>query len=158
MFSENVTFKTWNKKMQTRKKMRHPKFDSNCQIIHQYKNAKATSVIKKTLIVRGREGKRVCVWGKEISWVRKMSWRRDRLPTPVFWGFPGGSAGKESACNGGDLGLISGLGRSSGEGKGYPLQYSGLENSMNHRVHRSQRVGQNFAIFTFKIRTSSCLF
>ena len=40
-------------------------------------------------------------------------------------GFPGGSDGKESACNEGDLGLIPGLGRSPGEGKGYPLQYSG---------------------------------
>ena len=39
-------------------------------------------------------------------------------------GFPGGSAGKESACNEGDLGLIPGLGRYPGEGKGYPLQYS----------------------------------
>ena len=65
------------------------------------------------------------------SWVGKISWRRDRLPTLVFLGFPGGSAGKESACNGGDLGLIPGLGRSSGEGKGYPLQYSGLKNSMD---------------------------
>ena len=46
-------------------------------------------------------------------------------------GFPGGSAGKESASNAGDLGLIPGLGRSPGEGKGYPLQYSGLENSMD---------------------------
>ena len=42
-------------------KKRHSKFDSNCQIIHQCKNAKATSVIKKTLIVRGREGMRVCL-------------------------------------------------------------------------------------------------
>ena len=50
-----------------------------------------------------------------------------RLPTPVFLGFPGGSAGKES--NGLDLGSIPGLGRAPGEGKGYPLQYSGLENS-----------------------------
>ena len=46
-------------------------------------------------------------------------------------GFPGGSAGKESACNVGELGLIPGLGRSPGEGKCYPLQYSGLENSMD---------------------------
>jgi len=46
-----------------------------------------------------------------------------------MWGFPGGSAGKESACNVGDLGSIPGLGRSPGEGKGYLLQYSGLENS-----------------------------
>ena len=49
-------------------------------------------------------------------------------------GFPGGSAGKESACNKGDLGL-NGLGRSPGEGKSYPLQYSGLENSMDWIVH-----------------------
>ena len=61
------------------------------------------------------------------SWVRKIRWRKDRLPTPVFLGFPGDSAGKESACNAGDLGLIPGL-RRSGEGKGYPLQYSDLEN------------------------------
>ena len=60
------------------------------------------------------------------SWVRKIPWRKDRLPTPVFLGFPSDSAEKESPCNVGDLGLIPGLGRSSGEGKGYPLQYSGL--------------------------------
>ena len=50
-------------------------------------------------------------------------------------GFPGGSAGKESACNVGDLGLIPRLGRSPGEGNGYPLQYSGLENFMGCIVH-----------------------
>ena len=50
-------------------------------------------------------------------------------------GFPGGSAGKESTCTAGDLGLIPGLGRSPGEGKGHPLQYSGLENSMDCIVH-----------------------
>ena len=49
--------------------------------------------------------------------------------------FPCGSAGKESACNVGDLGSIPGLGRSPGEGKGYQLQYSGLENSMDCIVH-----------------------
>ena len=63
------------------------------------------------------------------------SLEKDRLPTPVFLGFPGGSAGKESACNVGDLGSIPGLGRSPGEGKGYPLPYSGLENSMGCVVH-----------------------
>ena len=62
-------------------------------------------------------------------------WRRDRLPTPVFLGFPCGSAGKESAHNVGNLGSIPGLGRSPGEGKGYPLQYSGLENPMDYTVH-----------------------
>ena len=50
-------------------------------------------------------------------------------------GFPCGLAGKESACNVGDLGFIPGLGRFPGEGKGYPLQYSGLENSMDCIVH-----------------------
>ena len=56
-----------------------------------------------------------------------------RLRKPL--GFPGGSAGKESACNEGDLGSIPGSGRCPGEGKGYPLQYSGLENSMDCIVH-----------------------
>ena len=53
------------------------------------------------------------------------------LLIPVLLGFPGGSSGKESACNVGDLGSIPGLGRSPGKGKGYPLQYSSLENSMD---------------------------
>ena len=52
----------------------------------------------------------------------------------MFLCFPGGSAGKESACNEGDLGSIPGLGRSPGEGNGYPLQYSGLENSMDYII------------------------
>ena len=46
-------------------------------------------------------------------------------------GFPGVSAGEESACRAGDLGSIPGLGRSPGDGQGCPLQYSGLENSMD---------------------------
>ena len=50
-------------------------------------------------------------------------------------GFVGGSAGKEFACNVGHLGSIPGLGRSPGKGNGYPLQYSGLENSMDCTVH-----------------------
>ena len=50
-------------------------------------------------------------------------------------GFPGSSAGKESACNEGDLGLIPALGRSPGEGNGCPLQYSDLEKSMDYLVH-----------------------
>ena len=60
---------------------------------------------------------------------------------PVFLGLPGGSAGKESACNAEDLGLIPGLGRSPGEGNSYPFQYSGLENPIDRgawlaTVHR----------------------
>ena len=69
------------------------------------------------------------------SWVGEIYWKRDKLPTPVFLGFPGGSAGKESACNAGDLDLIPRLGRSPGEGNSYPLQHPGLENSMDCIVH-----------------------
>ena len=81
------------------------------------------------------------------SWVGKIHWRRDRLPTPVFLGFPCSSAGKESACNVGDLSSIPGLGRSPGEGNGYPLQYSGLKNSMDcivYGVTKSQTRLSNF--------------
>ena len=81
------------------------------------------------------------------SWVGKICLRRDQLPTLVFLGFACGLAGKESPCSVGDLGLIPGLGRSPGEGKGYPLQYSGLENSMNRIVHgvaKSQTLLSNF--------------
>ena len=57
------------------------------------------------------------------------------LPHPrIKPGFPHSSAGKESARNPGDLASIPGLGRSPGEGKGYPLQYSGLENSRDYIV------------------------
>ena len=60
---------------------------------------------------------------------------KDRLPTSVFMGFPCGSAGKEPICNVGDLDSIPRLGRSLGEGKGYLLQCSVLENSMDCIVH-----------------------
>ena len=70
-------------------------------------------------------------------------WRRDRLSIPVFLGFPCGSAGKESTCNAGDVGSTPGLGRSPGEGKGYPLEYSGLENSMDCMFMGLQRVGHD---------------
>ena len=61
--------------------------------------------------------------------------------------FSGVSDSKESACNARDPGSILGLGKSPGEGKGYPLQYSGLENSMDHIVHgvaKSQTRLSNF--------------
>ena len=57
-------------------------------------------------------------------------------------GFPGDSAGKESTFSAGDLGSIPGLGRSPGEGNGYPLQYSGLENFMDCIVHRVAKKSQ----------------
>ena len=71
-------------------------------------------------------------------WVRKICWRRARLPTPVFLDFPCGSAGKESSYNVGDLDSIPGLVRSPGEGKGSPLQYSDLENSWTVQSMGSQ--------------------
>ena len=86
-------------------------------------------------------------WPRFSSWVWKICWRRDRLPTPVFSGFPCGSAGKEAACNAGDLGLIPGLGRSPGEGDGHPLQHSGLENSVDWMGWR--RVRHDWVTFTF---------
>ena len=61
----------------------------------------------------------------------------------VFMGFPGDSLSKESACHAGDLGSIPGLGRSPGEGKGYPLQYSYLENYIDCKSMGSQRVGHD---------------
>ena len=81
---------------------------------------------------------------------QKDCWRRDGLPTPVFFGFPGGSAGRESTWNAGDLCLIPGLRRSPGEGKGYPLQYSGLENSghglFNPWGHKESDTTEQFSL------------
>ena len=73
-------------------------------------------------------------------------------------GFPGGSAGKEPACNAGDLDSIPGLGRSPGEGNGYPLRYSGLENSMNCIVHgvAGSRTGLCDFHFTSQHHLQSC--
>ena len=58
-----------------------------------------------------------------------------RLAGVLSGSFPGGPDSKEPTCNAGDMGLIPGLGRSPGEGNGYPLQYSGLENSTGCIVH-----------------------
>ena len=75
-------------------------------------------------------------------------------------GFPCGSVGKESTCNAGDLGSIPGFGRFPGEGKGYPLQYSGLENSMDCIVHgvaksRTQQSDFHFHFLDVKQRYSA---
>ena len=77
---------------------------------------------------------------KESVQVGKIHQRREKLPNPVFLGFPCGSAGKESVCNEGDLGLTLGLRRSPGEEKGYPLQCSGLKNSMDCIIHGVSKV------------------
>ena len=69
-------------------------------------------------------------------------------------GFPGGSAGKESTCNVGDLGSIPGSGRSPREGNGYPLQYSGLEISMACIVHGVTKSRTQLSNFTSLHKTS----
>ena len=95
---------------------------------------------KRYKVLNTQKGK-IKYWTTEIasslfdSWVWKVRWRRDRLPTAVFLSFPCGSVGKESTCNVGDLGLIPGLGRSPAEGNSYPLQYLGLEKSMDCIVY-----------------------
>ena len=66
-----------------------------------------------------------------------------------YLGFPDSSVGKESTCNAGDPGLIPGSGRSPGEGKGYPLQYSGLENSMDWIVHGVSKSRARLSDFHF---------
>ena len=65
--------------------------------------------------------------------------------------FPCGSAGKESACNAGDLGSIPRLGRSPEEGKGYPLQYSGLENSMDCIIHGGHKESDRTEQFSLSL-------
>ena len=99
---------------------------------------------KSKAILSQAAGNLCCPFGDKLryfleastaSWPCKTPWELDEM-----WGFPRGSAGKESACNVGDLGLTPGLGRSPGEGKGYPLQYSGLESSMDCTAHGFKRV------------------
>ena len=79
-----------------------------------------------------------------------MPWRRNRLSIPGCMGFPGGSDGKESTCNSGDLGSIPGLGRSPGEGHSNSVQYFCLENPMDRgawwaTVQGLQRVRHNWS-------------
>ena len=97
---------------------------SDTRVIHQ---------VPSTELGLWANNQRVWRQGRFDSWVGKIPWRRDRLPTPVFLGFPCGSAGKGSACNVGDPGSIPGLGRSPGGGQGNTLQYSCLENPHGQR-------------------------
>ena len=80
-----------------------------------------------------------------------LCWKRHRLPTPVFLGFPGGFAGEESACNVRHLGLFPGLGRFPGEGNCYPLQYCGLENSMDCIVYGVAKSWTRLSHFHFSL-------
>ena len=83
-------------------------------------------------------------------WVRKICWRRKGQATHSrILGLLRGSAGKQSARNAGDLGSTPGLGRSPGEGKGYPLQYSGLENPVDCIVHGVTKSRSRLSDFHF---------
>ena len=92
---------------------------------------------------------------------KKMMWQWPHIPCKDWdsyhlpfaeMGFPCGSAGKESICNAGDVGLIPGLGRSPGEGKGYPLQYPGLENSMDCIVYGVTKSRTQLSDFHFTLQ------
>ena len=72
---------------------------------------------------------------KEGDWIEKLFEEKNSLKCIKLLGFPESSVDKEFACNAGDTGSIPGLGRSAGGGKGYPLQYSALDNSMDCIVH-----------------------
>ena len=110
-------------------------FGECCHLFAPHRPGVRSSFSKASLVAQLAKNCLQCRRPRFGSWVGKIHWRRDRLPTRVFLGFPGGSAGKESTRNAGDLGSIPGLGRSPGEGKGYPHRYSGLENSMDCIVH-----------------------
>ena len=96
-----------------------------------------------------------------IAWEACATWEAYSIhKPPQFLGLPGGSDGKESTCNAADLGLMPGLGRSPGDKNGYPLQYSGFENSTDRRAGRllsmgSQRVRHDRATFTFTFPRST---
>ena len=92
----------------------------------------AVPIIRASLVVQTVKN----LPAMQETWVLPLGWE-----DPLITGFPCGSAGKESSCNAGDLGWIPGLGRSPGEGKSYPLQYSGLENAIvciGHEITKSQ--------------------
>ena len=82
-------------------------------------------------------------------WVTQVCFLGGHVLNYVYVGFPHGSAGEESACNAGDLGSIPGFGRSFGEGNSYPLQYSGLENSVDCIVHGVAKCWTQLSDFHF---------
>ena len=88
-------------------------------------------------------------WGlKELDTTERLSLTHSLV---AYSGFPDSSVGTESTCNAGDQSLIPGLGRSPGEGKGYPLQHSGLENSMNSIVHGTLKSWTQLSNFHFQL-------
>ena len=98
----------------------------------------------------------LCCWKRVIAMTSVFSLQSSVSLCPaLFWGFPCGSAGKESTYNAGDLRSIPGLRRSPGEEKGYPLQYSGLENSKDCIVTRSRTQLSDFHFLSASFCTPS---
>ena len=80
------------------------------------------------------------------------------VPLLFTWNFPDSLVGKESTCSEEDPGSIPGLGRSPGEGKEYPLQYSGLENSMNSIVQVVTETWTQMSDFHFHFRNQNAFY
>ena len=89
-------------------------------------------------------------WWAAIYGVAQSGAQLKRLSSSSSIGLPRWLSWYESTCNVGDLGSITGLGRSPGEGKGYPLRYSGLENSMDAIVHRVAKSRTRLSNFHFR--------
>ena len=99
--------------------------------LHCFVNFQQCGYIKNSKIIT----RNICILTTTASLPPSRIWEP---PCPLL-GFPDAFAGKESACNAGKLGSIPGLGRSPGEGNGYPLQYSCLENSMDCSIHGAEK-------------------
>ena len=82
------------------------------------------------------------------SWVGKIRWRKDRLPAPVFLGFPCGSVGKESACNARRPRFDPWVGKIPWRRESYPLQYSGLEKAMDYTIYGVTKSQTGLSSFT----------
>ena len=111
--------------------VRHGSNLKACQQMNGYRGCGTCAQCRSSLVAQLVKNPPAVQETRFNSWVGNTHRRRDRLPTLMFLVFLCVSDSKESACNARDLGLILGLGRSPREGKSYPLQYSGLENSMD---------------------------
>ena len=111
------------------------------------------------MVTAAMKSKTLALWKESYDKSRQLIKKQrhhfaNKVPTPVFLGFLCGSTGKESACSAGDLGLIPGLGRCPGEGKGSPLQYSGLKNSMDCIVHGIAKSWTQLSNFHFHFHSA----
>ena len=102
--------------------------EGNWYLINRLLSMKSTHIYWESWAIKKAECRRIDAF-------KLWCWRRLLRVPWTAWSFPGGSCGKEPTCNVGDWSSIPGLGKCPGEGHGTPLQYSGLQNSMNSIVH-----------------------